>query len=160
MLHACHYIDRPHQNNHHHAIFRHGHHRRPRAQPAHHHLRDLPWHRGSKIKQGESFLPFFSKPKLNKIPFQINAGDIILSVNGESFEEINHQDAVSFLGSLRSRNQAKSDFLFIVLKPISHREIKLIWYLSLNFSYRGQIILELKSSEAVSEDDPSNLDYR
>ena len=25
---------------------------------------------------------------------------------------------------------------------------------------RGQIILELKSSEAVSEDDPSNLDYR
>ena len=81
-------------------------------------------------------------------------------MNGESFEEINHQDAVSFLGSLRSRNQAKSDFLFIVLKPISHREIKLIWYLSLNFSYRGQIILELKSSEAVSEDDPSNLDYR
>ena len=33
--------------------------------------------------------------------FQINAGDIILSVNGESFSEINHQDAVSFLGSLR-----------------------------------------------------------
>merc|ERR1712172_269400 len=56
---------------------------------------------------------------------RINAGDIILSVNGESFSEINHQDAVSFLGSLR-----------------------------------GQIILELKSSEAVSEDDPSNLDYR
>ena len=27
-------------------------------------------------------------------------------------------------------------------------------------SHRGQIILELKSSEAVSEDDPSNLDYR
>ena len=26
--------------------------------------------------------------------------------------------------------------------------------------HRGQIILELKSSEAVSEDDPSNLDYR
>ena len=97
---------------------------------------------------------------MTKSLFQINAGDIILSVNGESFEEINHQDAVSFLGSLRSRNQAKSDFLFIVLKPISHREIKLIWYLSLNFSYRGQIILELKSSEAVSEDDPSNLDYR
>lgn len=56
---------------------------------------------------------------------RINAGDIILSVNGESFSEINHQDAVTFLGSLR-----------------------------------GQIILELKSSEAVSEDDPSNLDYR
>jgi len=56
---------------------------------------------------------------------RINAGDIILSVNGESFSEINHQDAVGFLGSLR-----------------------------------GQIILELKSSEAVSEDDPSNLDYR
>lgn len=56
---------------------------------------------------------------------RINAGDIILSVNGESFSEISHQDAVSFLGSLR-----------------------------------GQIILELKSSEAVSEDDPSNLDYR
>merc|ERR1712192_131072 len=56
---------------------------------------------------------------------RINAGDIILSVNGESFSEINHQDAASFLGSLR-----------------------------------GQIILELKSSEAVSEDDPSNLDYR
>ena len=32
---------------------------------------------------------------------QINAGDIILSVNGESFSEISHQDAVSFLGSLR-----------------------------------------------------------
>ena len=28
------------------------------------------------------------------------------------------------------------------------------------FFLRGQIILELKSSEAVSEDDPSNLDYR
>ena len=35
------------------------------------------------------------------ITFQINAGDIILSVNGESFSEINHQDAVGFLGSLR-----------------------------------------------------------
>ena len=46
---------------------------------------------------------YFSFPKPNKILFQINAGDIILSVNGESFEEINHQDAVSFLGSLRSR---------------------------------------------------------
>jgi len=56
---------------------------------------------------------------------RINAGDIILSVNGEDFTEINHHAAVSLLSSLR-----------------------------------GQIILELKSSEAVSEDDPSNLDYR
>ena len=38
---------------------------------------------------------------LESVFFQINAGDIILSVNGESFSEINHQDAVSFLGSLR-----------------------------------------------------------
>ena len=32
--------------------------------------------------------------------------------------------------------------------------------MSLKYLPRGQIILELKSSEAVSEDDPSNLDYR
>ena len=71
-------------------------------------------------------------------------------MNGESFEEINHQDAVSFLGSLRSRNQANQIskiYIFMVSEPQP-------------LSHRGQIILELKSSEAVSEDDPSNLDYR
>ena len=48
----------------------------------------------------QRILLFKSTPKLCFF-FQINAGDIILSVNGESFSEINHQDAVSFLASLR-----------------------------------------------------------
>ena len=62
-------------------------------------------------------------------------------MNGESFSEISHQDAVGFLGSLRLENFNLSN-------------------LSPKYFVRGQIILELKSSEAVSEDDPSNLDYR
>lgn len=56
---------------------------------------------------------------------RINAGDIILTVNGENFSNITHPEAVNFLSSLR-----------------------------------GQIIMELQSAETVSEDDPSNLDYR
>ena len=60
-------------------------------------------------------------------------------MNGEDFTEINHHAAVSLLSSLR---------------------LDILTLSNLNSSPRGQIILELKSSEAVSEDDPSNLDYR
>jgi len=56
---------------------------------------------------------------------RVNAGDIILTVNGENFTKLSHPEAVNFLSSLR-----------------------------------GQIIMELRSAEIVSEDDPSNLDYR
>jgi len=56
---------------------------------------------------------------------KLKAGDVILSVNGENFSNISHQNAVTFLSSLR-----------------------------------GQITFELQAAETVSEDDPSNLDFR
>ena len=63
-------------------------------------------------------------------------------MNGEDFSKIQHTEAVNFLSSLR------------LPLDVHNNEVSIL------IVFRGQIILELKSSETVSEDDPSNLDYR
>ena len=63
-------------------------------------------------------------------------------MNGEDFSKIQHTKAVNFLSSLR------------LPLDVYNNEVSIL------IVFRGQIILELKSSETVSEDDPSNLDYR
>ena len=63
-------------------------------------------------------------------------------MNGEDFSKIQHTEAVNFLSSLR------------LPIDVYNNEVSIL------IVFRGQIILELKSSETVSEDDPSNLDYR